>query len=45
VGEQHGNGRKCLDGEINGEGVFLKGGELGTRKDAESDDAGDEGLK
>jgi hypothetical protein len=34
-----------LDGEIDGEGVFLKGGKLGTGQDAEGDDAGNEGLE
>lgn len=34
-----------MECEVDGEGVFLEGGELGPGQHFEGDDAGDEGLK
>jgi len=45
VGEQRDQWQEGLHAEVEGEDALLQGGELGPWKDAEGDDAGDEGLE
>lgn len=45
IGQQHCDGESSLQGEVDGEGVFLQLGELGAGQDSEGDNARDEGLE
>jgi hypothetical protein len=45
VGQQEGEWESGLQGEVDGEGGFLEGAELGAREDAVGYYAGDEGLE